>query len=88
MMLAGAPPWLPYLTAAAKGAGRAVPRTQAQRVAQPAKRIPSPAGPRAGAQTRQGFLKGGGVYGGGIAGGIPSLAPRRGPAIAPGFDLL
>jgi hypothetical protein len=87
MMLAGAQPYLPYLAAAAKGAGRVVPRTQAQRVAQPAKRLPSPQGPK-GAQTKQGFLRGGGVYGGGVAGGIPSLAPRRGPAIAPGFSLL
>lgn len=89
MMLAGTPPWIPYLAAAAKGAGRVVPRTHAERVAGAGKpKAPSPAGPRAGRMTRDAFLKGGGVYGGGLAGGIPSLAPQRGPAIAPGFDLL
>ena len=87
MMLAGTPPWIPYLAAAAKGAGRVMPRTHAERIAQPAKRVPSPAGPKPGRMTKDAFLKGGGVYGGGVAGGIPSLAPR-GPAIAPGFDLL
>jgi hypothetical protein len=88
MMLAAPQPYLPYLAAAAKGAGRVVPRTQAQRLAQPQGRVSGPKGPTGGAQTKQGFLRGGGVYGGGMAGGIPSLAPQRGPAIAPGFDLL
>jgi hypothetical protein len=87
-MLAGAPPWLPYLAAAAKGVGRVVPRTVGEKIAQPAGRVPSTPGPRVGNMTRAQFLKNGGVYGGGVAGGIPSLAPQRGPAIAPGFDLL
>lgn len=88
MMLAGAQPWIPYLAQAAKGVGKVVPRSHAQKVAQGKARVPSPSGPKAGKMTKEAFIRGGGVYGGGAAGGIPSLAPNRGPAIAPGFDLL
>ena len=86
------PPWMPYLAAAlktVKPAARIVPRTVAEQFSEArTARPPSPAGPRAGKMTKQGFLDSGGVYGAGMAGGIPSLIKQRGPAIAPGFDLL
>jgi hypothetical protein len=88
MFLGATPPWIPYLAAQAAKVGKVIPRTHAEKIAQPAGRVPGQAGPRPGMMTRDAFLKGGGVYGGGVAGGIPSLAPQRGPAIAPGFDLL
>ena len=89
MMLAGVPPWIPYLAQALRGSARAVPKNQGPNPVRFNRTRPAGTpGPRAGKMTKEAFLRDGGVYGGGTVGGIPSLAPKAGPAIAPGFDLL